>query len=647
MVKSKKEKDAVIEKSVEYLLQQKTVRLDAVLSAMPDKIFVIDSNGIFVDFYAGEVNGLQISPDKIKGASIFDVFGEKEAEKHLSIYRECIKDKTLKVVEYELAGKDERTYYYEARVVPLEERTVLAVVRDITVGKKREIALIENEKRFRDLSEMLPEAIFETDLRMNLTYANQKAYKLFGYKEADVRNGINVLSTVAPQDREKAKENTIKRLQGIKENYTEYSGLKRDGTQFPMLLQSSVIIRDGAPVGFRGVIVDLTLQKQTEEAIKRVEKLESIGLLAGGIAHDFNNLLGGIFGAIELADNELEKGDIKEAKNLLSSSLSVFARAKDLTRQLLTFSKGGVPSKEIGDLAKTIEESVKFTLSGSNIKPFFKFNKNLWVCEFDPNQIAQAIENITINAMHSMPEGGAIEVGADNINIEEPLAVSIDPGKYVKVYIKDNGTGIPEKFFKKIFDPFFTTKRTGSGLGLAVSWSIINKHGGIIDLESSVGKGSTFYLYLPVAEKTCVKPESEKIDFEGEHQKAKVLIMDDDYVIREITSKILKEAGYDVEKVENGEKALEVYKKHFNKKEPFDVVILDLTIPGGMGGKETIVKILEINPEALAIATSGYSEDPVMANPTKFGFCSGLTKPYLKKIFLETVEKAISGKYPA
>ncbi len=621
-------------------LKQQTTRLNAVLSAIPDNMFILDSNGTFIDFYATDSEGLKLPGDKIIGSSIFDVFSEEEAKRQLAVYEECIKENALKVIEYELPG-NEGVAYHEARIVPLEKNKVLAMVRDITDKKKHEEVLVENEKRFRDLAEMLPEAIFETDLNMFITYSNRKAHKLFGFDENDDYRKINVISAVAPQDREKAKENSIKRMRGIKESYTEYTGLRKDGSTFPMLLQSSVILRDNVPIGFRGVIIDLTQQKEAEDAIKRIEKLESIGILAGGIAHDFNNLLGGLFGTIELAGSELDKGDIPAAKELLNKSISVFSRARDLTLQLLTFSKGGTPSKKAGDISKTVTETVSFVLSGSKVKPVFNFDQELWACEYDSSQIAQTIENMAINSMQSMPEGGKIEFSLKNHVVEESCSLSLEPGKYIKISIKDEGTGIPEKYIKKIFDPFFTTKQTGSGLGLAVSWSVIKKHGGAIDVKSNIGNGTSFYIYLPAS--------SEPLDIESENGEkretapvpGRVLVMDDDFIIREVTGKILQEAGFEVVKVESGEKAVKVYKENISNNTPFDIVLLDLTIPGGMGGKETLSELKKINKDVIAIATSGYSEDPVISNPKDFGFFSSIPKPYLKKPFVEIIKEAV------
>jgi len=633
-------KTEISKMSIEDELKQKTARLNAVLSAIPDSMFILDLNGMFIDFYSYDEKGLRLPSEKIKGSSIFDIFPKEEALRHLSIYKECTEDKNLKVVEYEIK-KEGTSDYFEARIVSLEDNTILAIVRNITERKKQESLLLENEHKFRELAEMLPEAIFETDLNMFITYANKRAYELFGYDE--IGRKFNVISAVAPHDREKAKENTIKRLRGIKESYTEYTGVKSDGSIFPMLLQSAVIMKDGVPVGFRGIIIDLTLQKNTEEAIKRVEKLESIGVLAGGIAHDFNNLLGGLFGTIELAKGELEKGDIDSAKEMLLKSIAVFTRAKDLTLQLLTFSKGGVPVKKSGNISKVVKESVEFALSGSKVKPVFKFENEECLCDFDQGQISQTIENMVINSVQSMPEGGKIEVFVSKENIDDLNTLSLEAGRYLKISIKDEGTGIPERFFKKIFDPFFTTKQSGSGLGLAISWSIIKKHGGTIDVESNIGNGTTFHIYLPFTDQ-CSSLDEERHHPHNLKGCGKILIMDDDFIIREVTAKILIEAGYEVVKTESGEKALSVYKEHLENNIPICAVLLDLTVPGGMGGKETLDMIREIDTNVVAIATSGYSEDPVISNPKDFGFYDSIPKPYLKSPFLEVIRKAVEGK---
>jgi nitrogen-specific signal transduction histidine kinase/ActR/RegA family two-component response regulator len=434
----------------------------------------------------------------------------------------------------------------------------------------------------------------------------------------------------------------MKKFCGGVETSSEYTGLRKDGTTFPILLHSSPLFKDGKPFGIRGIVIDMTIQKTIDESFYQTQKLESIGFLAGGIAHDFNNLILGLFGSVEIAKNELENLNYEAAKNALVNSMTAFSRAKDLTHQLLTFAKGGIPNKKTGDIRKTIQEAVKFCLSGSNIAYKFEIEENIPLCNFDQNQISQVIENIVINAKQAMSEKGTILITVKSVMISKNPNEFFYPGEYIKISIKDSGVGIPEEYRKKIFDPFFTTKKSGSGLGLATSWSIIKRHNGILDLESELGKGSTFHIYLPVSSET-VNMEAEKNSGSFINQ-GRILLMDDEFLIREVAGKMLSDAGFSVEKAVSGEEAVELYIKAMKTDKKFDAVILDLTIPGGMGGKETVEKLLDIDPEVVAIASSGYSEDSIIADPGEYGFSASLPKPYLKDAFANTIMEVILAK---
>jgi len=374
------------------------------------------------------------------------------------------------------------------------------------------------------------------------------------------------------------------------------------------------------------------------EELLKIQKLESISLLAGGIAHDFNNILTSILGNISLArvfvDSPIVDDKLINAENACEV-------AKALTQQLLTFSKGGLPVKELTPLDKILKDSTLFASSGSNAKCEFLIQDDLWWVEIDKGQINQVINNLIINAIQAMPDGGIIKICASNF----PVGYSrhdlpLKEGNYVKVSVSDHGTGIPDEVVPKIFDPFFTTKPKGHGLGLSTCYSIIKKHGGHIAVDMQSRAETTFSFYLPAspAKITTTGIQEQDSPF---NSGGRILIMDDDDNIRQLCFEILSRAGYGVVLSSDGIEAIEAYKNARESDQPFDLVIMDLTIPGGMGGREAIGKILEIDPQAKAIVSSGYSNDEVISQFQQFGFKAAISKPYKMKEILEAIEDTI------
>ena len=377
---------------------------------------------------------------------------------------------------------------------------------------------------------------------------------------------------------------------------------------------------------------------RAEEELLKARRIESIGLLAGGIAHDFNNLLTAILGNISLAKMNVTPEDKVFGRLLEAEKASM--RASDLTHQLLTFAKGGAPIKRTASIAELLIDSASFALSGSNVKCEFDLPANLWPAEIDEGQISQVINNVIINADHAMTEGGLISVSAQNAIIGAGDHLPLKEGSYIKISIADQGTGIPDELLPKIFDPYFTTKPKGTGLGLTTCYSIVKRHDGLITAESEIGSGSTFYIYLPASEG---KLSAEKSDSESPLRgNGMVLVMDDEEIIREVAGKMLRHLGYDVGYAADGSEAIELYTKALSEGRPFDAVIIDLTIPGGMGGKETIQKLTEIDPGIKALVSSGYSHGPIMAEYRKFGFCGVIAKPYKVEDLARSVHEALT-----
>lgn len=405
-----------------------------------------------------------------------------------------------------------------------------------------------------------------------------------------------------------------------------------------------VVTGAGGVDGVVWSLEDITTRLHMEEELLRAKKLESIGVLAGGLAHDFNNLLLAIIGNISLAKRI--SGEQSEIFDLLDSAHKASDRAKDLTAKLLTFSSGGEPVKLTESLPSLLEESTKFVLSGSNVRCSFDFPDDLWSVKMDRSQINQVIQNLVVNANQAMPDGGMVSIVCENKMVDDDEVPGIGRGRYVCVSVQDQGVGIDPQIIDKIFDPYFSTKEKdsnkGSGLGLSIVHSIISKHGGTIVVDSVPLEGSTFNIFLPAMNGR--QPEKVIEDERVTRGAGRILVMDDEEMIRSVVCNMLDHLGYTTVEAVDGEEAVALYKKSVQDGEKFDAVIMDLTVPGGMGGAEATSQLLGIDPRAKVIVSSGYSRDPVLDNFRSFGFCSIVSKPYqlqeLSKILAQTLKNS-------
>ncbi len=379
--------------------------------------------------------------------------------------------------------------------------------------------------------------------------------------------------------------------------------------------------------------------ERLEQERLRAAKLESIGTLAGGIAHDFNNLLTGIMGNIGLAKTYMPPSDA--AYEMLDEAEKAALRARDLTQQLLTFARGGKPVKKSVNIAAIIKESSTFALRGSKVRQELSLPLDLWPIEADEGQISQVINNLVINADEAMPSGGTLKIQAENVTIKKTTIPLLPGGNYIRIDFTDTGTGISPEHLQRIFEPYFTTKQRGSGLGLTTAYSIVRNHGGTILADSKLNKGSTFHIYLPATKKTVKGGKKLKVESAGQAG-GKVLVMDDEEMIRKMLKNMLTLAGYTVELSADGAEALEKYQQAQKMGDPFNAVIMDLTIPGGMGGREAVKKLLEIDPDATAIVSSGYATDPIMSEYKKYGFKAVIAKPYSVKQLQESLSSLLT-----
>jgi PAS domain S-box/PAS domain S-box len=507
-----------------------------------------------------------------------------------------------------------------------EKEHFVIMVENITERKQAEDALKESEERFSRLAQASFEGITIHDKGLILD-TNQALADLFGYELSELI-GVNVLNLAMPESRDKVRNNF---LTGYEKPY-EAMGRKKDGTAFVGELRGKSITYQGRMVRVTA-IRDITEHKRAEEELQKAQKLDSLGVLAGGIAHDFNNLLTGIFGYVDLARTVSKDARVRDYLELTIASIN---RARALSMQLLTFAKGGSPLQKITPLIPFIQETVQFALSGSNISCKFLLAENLWQCNIDKDQIGQVIDNIVINAQQAMPNGGAIELMAENITLGEKGYSPLVKGNYVKISIKDYGIGIPKDIIPRIFDPFYTTKLKGHGLGLATCYSIINRHGGCIDVESEPGKGSTFHFFLPASTEAVVANEA----MVGKHKgSGTIIVMDDEEAVRETVRLMLESLGYTVVCKNNGREAIDFYINETRSNRHIAAMIFDLTVPGGMGGLEAIKEIRELNKEVPVFVVSGYAENSVMKNPGEYGFTASISKPFTIAEFSEMLNK--------
>ena len=522
--------------------------------------------------------------------------------------------------------RDRAIRWVDGRIVRLE------IATDISERKLAEAKLAEETERLAVTLRSIGDGVITTDTHGRVVLTNKVAETLTGWgnQEAAGRPLAEVFNIINGETRQPCESpvGNILRAGQITSLMKHTVLISRTG-QERQVADSGAPIRgkDGRIIGVVLVFRDITEQLRTEQELIKIKKLESIGLLAGGIAHDFNNLLAAILGNIDLSRRDPHLTD--KTQRFLDEASKASFRARDLTRQLLTFAKGGEPIKEAASLAGVVKDSADFILRGEQIACRYAFPDDLWTVDIDKGQISQVVQNIILNARHAMPNGGVIEVSCENVQSAGSLNVVLPKDrKYVKMAITDSGIGMPANVLDRIFDPYFSTKQHGSGLGLAITHSIVSKHGGHISVRSTAGVGTTFTVYLPASvQQGAVQVRTEETT--GPFgRKSRIMVVDDEEQVRNVTQAMLHEMGHEVVLAKDGEEALRLYGEARDGGDPVDLVLMDLTMPGGMGGKEAVRRILAMHPEAKVIVSSGYSNDPVMANFREHGFCGAIVKPF-------------------
>ena len=506
---------------------------------------------------------------------------------------------------------------------------MLGSMFDITEHRRAEADLAAEKERLAVTLRSIGDGVITIDAAGKVSLVNNVAEKLTGWRLslAYGRPLTDIFHVVDNKTRQRCLD-PIQRL--LDTDYIfelpHYAVLIAKDASEKVIASSAATIRDrdGGDLGAILVFRDITEQKNMFEESLRADKLESLGILAGGIAHDFNNILTAILGNLSLAKMYCAPTDRLYPR--LGEAERASLRAKDLTQQLLTFAKGGAPLKHTASLKELIKESATFALRGANVRCEFELALGLWTAEVDEGQISQVIHNLVLNAAQAMPDGGVIRVMAENVTLADGEALALKPGPYLRISLADRGVGIAREHLPHIFDPYFTTKQKGSGLGLATSYSIIKKHDGMLTVESELGRGTTFRIHLPASHKPMEKLAPPKAV--APRGKGRILVMDDEALIRELAVMGLSHLGYQVETADDGVEALLKYREAKAAGQPFAAVIMDLTVPGGMGGKEAIKRLLEMDPTARVIVSSGYSNDAVMANFQHYGFKGMVAKPY-------------------
>ncbi|NDY42685.1 PAS domain S-box protein [Dissulfurirhabdus thermomarina] len=530
-------------------------------------------------------------------------------------------------VEGFMRCRDGRRVPVEIRLAYFEhagEGRVIAMVRDVAARKAAADRLAAEKERLEVTLRGIGDGVAALDGSGRVLYLNPVAERLTGWsrEEAAGRPAHEVIRLRRPEDGgmfwdgREALDAALER--GLDERAVVVS---RDGTERTVEVHGALLGAGAA--GAVLVLHDTTEKDRMRESLLRAEKLESLGILAGGIAHDFNNLLTAILGNISLA--KMGADPDSQVLDRLERAEKATLRARDLTQQLLTFAKGGAPVRRAASILDVIRDSADFSLRGSNVRYQLAAPDDLWPVDVDPGQMSQVIGNIMINGAQVMPQGGCIRIRCENLPEAAAAGLPLDPGRYVRIRIEDQGCGIAPRDLPRIFDPYFTTKENGTGLGLATAHSIVRRHGGFIEVESEVGRGTAFILYLPAAEAPVEAEAGEEAPAEG---RGRILVMDDEEVVRACALDMLATLGYEAAAARDGAEAVRLYAEARAAGKPFDAVVLDLTVPGGMGGKEAVQRLREIDPAVRAVASSGYSTDPVMGDHEAHGFAAVIPKPY-------------------
>ena len=603
------------------LLRAEVAERDALL-ALADDVLIVAQDGKLVFHNPAFANMVTHTPDEVASTSFIDFVHSDDRLGLMQAYARAMADHD-QAAEYEFRTVTERGivrwYRIRARAGSWAGKPAMRCsLKELTAEKR-------TQSKYEHVLEVIPVGVYEMDPRASrLLHVNDAMCRILGYTRGELL-ALDPLDIVAPEQRAHGLERRERAAQGLPNSPTaEYRVLGKAGREAWVLINSKLMHHDDGSVTTIVVAQDITERKLNEEELRRVDKLESLGVLAGGIAHDFNNLLTAILGNVTIGRRRGE--DPRRRDQIFAEVEHACLRASSLTQQLLTFSHGGAPIRRVTAIAPTLRECATLGLRGSNVRCGFDVPADLWSVDVDEGQIGQVVTNLVINAAQAMAGGGEIHLTASNVDLADGERPPLGAGRFVEVKIIDSGVGIAAEHLERIFDPYFTTKQSGSGLGLATAFSIMQRHGGHIAAESTVGEGTMFRLHLPAsarAESVAASAGLAPILGSG-----RVLVMDDEEAVRLLSEAMLATLGYTATVARNGEEAVALFTANLRAGTPFDAVILDLTVGGGMGGIEAIAQLQAIEPTVRGLVMSGYSNDPVLADPLAFGFLGGLSKPF-------------------
>ena len=607
---------------------------------------VITQQGMIRYVNARFADRLGYSVDRMFDTPFSEYLAEDNSEFLVNLYRGHMTGRqaaTIYEALFRTGAGTELTVEVNAGLISYNDRpAVLSFIRDITERKKAEAELFHEKEQLAVTVASLAEGVVSTDKSGRIILMNKAAEEVSGYKATwAVGRALPEILAVSQAD---GTEPLLEGLPGLLRDGDridiEDAELTTRGDQERLIAGNAMPLNsaDGSIIGSVVVFRDVTTEAQMRQEMQKIERIESIALLAGGIAHDFNNIVTGILGNISLARVKL--GSRHWLNDLLEKSEKACCRIKGLTQQLLTFAKGAPPVKKVCSVTSILTDATTFTFQGSKVLCALELADDLWAIDADEGQISQVVSNLAINALQAMTDGGKVLVRGENHVLSATGGVPLPAGNYVKMTVQDNGPGIPEKTLERIFDPYFTTKKTGTGLGLATSYSIIQKHDGHIMVESEVGRGTTFDIYLPaLASHVSVETTQTEVSLEGT---GRVLLMDDEELVRDFVSVMLGTFGYTVECTNDGDEALGVYQDNLDAGTPFDVIVMDLTVPGGMGGEELVRKIRETDTKVKTIVSSGSGMSPVIASYEEYGFDAVVLKPYTVNEFCSTLRRVLA-----
>ncbi|MGM0453377.1 MAG: PAS domain-containing hybrid sensor histidine kinase/response regulator [Thermodesulfobacteriota bacterium] len=552
-------------------------------------------------------------------------------------FKKCLKEQSPQLCELRLIAKDRRSFL----VVRLESvkdtaasdndrKKIRSSIIDITRAKEAEAVASENQRRFVETVDLLPDAVFETDRALNIIYANRAMTQLFDFSAEDIERGIKCLSLFYPDDVDAARQRIESIYSGGVFAPAEYRFVKKDGTVIDALFNDSAIIKNGDFSGLRVSITDLSELKRLRRAAERAEKIESIGMLAGNIAHEFNNLFMVLYGNLSMAKEELSPDH--GAYEWVAAAEQSISTARELSGRLLTFSRGGDPLIRCIDPGDMVAEAIDAAIGDGRVEVIMNGGQKSWPVYADADQLRQVVFQLAANAAQAMPAGGRLWVSLENLRVSGDAASVVPSGYYVRMVFTDEGPGISGPDLDRVFDPYFTTKQGAVGLGLSIAHSIITRHAGHIDVRSKPGEGCEFIVYLPSGplfpENAAAAADAGGAENNSGQTGCRMLVMDDDSSVQRVSKKMFETQGCSVCLANDGEQAIAIYREAFENGTGFDAVILDLTVPAGMGGKEAVKHIKAINPASKVIVSSGYTADPVLADYRAYGFDDAIEKPY-------------------